>query len=72
MICPRTISTFYDGWQDGMRSSFPAHHSWKIHVGSRWSSVERTIELSNLLATCENDTVAQLICDEDCDHSRAD
>ena len=31
---------------------------------SKWSSVERTIELSNLLATCENDTVAQLICDE--------
>jgi hypothetical protein len=61
---PRTISTFYDGWVNGLRSSFPAHITWKLHVGSRWSSVERTIELSNLLVDCDNDAVAQLICDE--------
>ena len=30
---PRTISTFYDSWVDGMRSSFPAHLTWKIHAG---------------------------------------
>jgi hypothetical protein len=61
---PRTITTFYDSWVNGLRSSFPAHLSWKIHVGSRWSSVERTIELSNLLVDCDNDAVAQLVCDE--------
>ena len=61
---PRSIAGFYDSWVDGMRSSFPKHLTWKIHAGSKWSSVERTIELSNLLETCENDTVAQLICDE--------
>ena len=61
---PRTIATFYDSWVDGARSSFPPHIHWKIHVGSRWSSVERTIELSNLLVDCNNDAIAQLICDE--------
>jgi hypothetical protein len=61
---PRTITTFYDAWVNGVRSSFPPHLHWKIHVGSRWSSVERTIELSNLLVNCNNDAIAQLICDE--------
>ena len=61
---PRTITTFYDDWVDGLRSSFPPHLSWKIHVGSKWSSVQRTVELSNLLLDCDNDAIVQLICDE--------
>ena len=60
----RSLPTFFDGWISGLKSGFPKHISWKIHVGYRQSSKRRTAELSELLYESDNEAIAQLLCDE--------
>jgi hypothetical protein len=60
----RTLPTFFDSWISGLKSGFPPHLSWKIHVGTRQTSTARTAELSDLLIDCENEAIAQLLCDD--------
>lgn len=60
----RTLPTFYDGWLKGLQNGFPNHLSWKIHVGTQDTSTARTTELSTLVHECDNESVAQILCDE--------